>query len=188
MVKQKKTGGAWYYEFMYRGKRFFGTCEGAASKREAEAFERSVREKASQAAGLKSMKALYETFRENLTGGRKITLEDAFDLSLRKPRKRVPAGKQIAKKRGMWQDFLDFMRGERPEIATLSDVRKTHAEEYIARLRESGKYNKAIQYSRAGKKRGAGRTISYSTSEDARLCPRSINRYQMACVPRCSRS
>ena len=182
MVKQKRTGGTWYYEFMYRGKRYYGTCEGAANRRDAESFERLVREKASQAAGLKSVKALYETFREDLTGGKKITLDDAFDLSLKKPRKRVPAEKQISKKRGMWQDFLDFMRGEHPEITTLSDVRKTHAEEYIARIRESGKYNKAIQYSRTGKKRGAGQTISYSTSEDARLCPRSINRYQTACA------
>ena len=63
MVKQKKIGGAWYYEFMCRGKRYFGTCEGAKSQRQAEAFERSVREKATQAAGLKSVKALYETFR-----------------------------------------------------------------------------------------------------------------------------
>ena len=182
MVKQRRSGGAWYYEFMYRGKRFCGTCEGAASRREAEAFERTVREKASLASGLKSVKALYETFREDLTGGQKISLEDAFDRSLKKPRKRMPAEKQVAKKRGMWQDFLDFMRGEHPEITTLSDVRKTHAEEYIARLRESGKYNKAIQYSRAGKKRGACQSISYSTPEDARLCPRSINRYQTACA------
>ena len=182
MVKQRRSGGAWYYEFMYRGKRFCGTCEGAENRREAEAFERTVREKASLASGLKSVKALYETFREDLTGGQKISLEVAFDRSLKKPRKRMPAEKQIAKKRGMWQDFLDFMRGEHPEITTLSDVSKTHAEEYIAWLRESGKYNKAIQYSRAGKKRGACQTISYSTSEDARLCPRSINRYQTACA------
>ena len=72
MVKQRRSGGAWYYEFMYRGKRFCGTCEGATSKREAEAFERTVREKASLASGLKSVKALYETFREDLTGGQKI--------------------------------------------------------------------------------------------------------------------
>ena len=91
MVKQKRTGGAWYYEFMYRGKRYYGTCEGAASKREAEAFEKAVREKAAQAAGLKSVKALYETFREDLTGGKKIGLDDAFELSLKKPRKRTPA-------------------------------------------------------------------------------------------------
>ena len=182
MVKQKKAGGAWYYEFMHHGKRYFGTCEGAKSQRQAEAFERTIREKASQAAGLKSVKALYETFREDLTGGKKISLDDAFELSLKKPRKRTPAERQIALKRGIWRDFLDFMHGEHPEIINLSDVRKTHAEEYIAWLRESGKYNKTIQYSRNGKRRDTVQTVSYNTSEEGRLSPRSINRYQTACA------
>lgn len=179
MVSQKRTGGAWYYEFMYRGKKYFGTCEGATNKRDAESFERGIRDKVKQAAGLKSISALYETFREDLTGGRKITLDEAFDLSLKKPRKRTPAEKQISLKRRVWLDFLDFIHNEHPEIITLSDVRKTHAEEYIARLRESGKYNKAIQYSRTGKRRG---TITYNIPEEAHLSPRTINYYQITCA------
>lgn len=182
MVKQRRAGGTWYYQFMYRGKYYNGICEGATNRREAEAFEKTVREKVTQATGLKSVKALYETFREDLTGGKKIPLDDAFELSLKKPRKRIPAERQIALKRGMWQDFLDFMHGEYPQIVNLSDVRKTHAEEYIAGLRESGKYNKAIRYSRTGKRRDAGQTVSYSRPEEARLSPRTINHYQTACA------
>ena len=183
MVKQKKAGGAWYYEFMHHGKRYFGTCEGAKSQRQAEAFERTVREKATQAAGLKSVKALYETFREDLTGGKKISLDDAFELAMKKPRKRTPAENQIAIKRGIWQDYLDFMNGESPEIVYLSDVEKTHAEEYVARIRESGKYNKAIQYSRTtAKKRNTSQTISYTASENIQLSPRTTNYYQVVCA------
>lgn len=182
MVKQKRVGGAWYYEFMCRGKRHFGTCEGAKNQRQAEAFERSVREKATQAAGLKSVKALYETFREDLTGGKKISLDEAFELAMKKPRKRTPAEKQISIKRGIWQDFLDFMHGEHPEIVNLSDVRKTHSEEYVALIRESGKYNKAIQYSRTGKKRNASQTISYNAPENIQLSPRTTNYYQVVCT------
>ena len=182
MVKQKRTGGAWYYEFMYRGKRYYGTCEGAASKREAEAFEKAVREKAAQAAGLKSVKALYETFREDLTGGKKIGLDDAFELSLKKPRKRTPAEKKLSLKRGVWRDFLAFMHGEHPEILFLADVQKKHAEEYIARLRDSGKYDKAIQYKRPGNGRRSEQTVSYRTREDEALSPRTINFYQVTCA------
>jgi integrase len=183
VVKQKKSGGAWYYEFMHHGKRYFGTCEGAKSQRQAEAFERTVREKATQAAGLKSVKALYETFREDLTGGKRISLDDAFELAMKKPRKRTPAEKQISIKRGIWQDYLDFMRGEHPEIVYLSDVVKTHAEEYVARIRESGKYNKAIQYSRTTrKKRNTSQTISYTASENTQLSPRTTNYYQVVCA------
>jgi integrase len=167
---------------MCRGKRHFGTCEGAKNQRQAEAFERSVREKATQAAGLKSVKALYETFREDLTGGKKITLDEAFELALKKPRKRTPAEKQISIKRGIWQDFLDFMHGEHPEIVNLSDVMKTHAEEYVALIRESGKYNKAIQYNRGVKKRNASQTISYYAPENIQLSPRTTNYYQVVCT------
>ena len=182
MVKQKKAGGAWYYEFMHHGKRYFGTCEGAKSQRQAEAFERTVREKAAQAAGLKSVKALYETFREDLTGGMKISLDDAFELSLKKPRKRIPAEKKLGLKRGVWRDFLAFMHAEHPDILNLSDVEKKHAEEYIALLRESGKYVKAISYSRSGKGKQDEQTIAYRTKGVESLSPRTVNFYQVTCA------
>jgi integrase len=182
MVKQKKAGGAWYYEFMHHGKRYFGTCEGAKSQRQAEAFERTVREKATQAAGLKSVKALYETFREDLTGGKKISLDDAFELSLKKPRKRIPAEKKLGLKRGVWRDFLAFMRNEYPDILNLADVEKKHAEGYIALLRESGKYDKAVSYSRSGKGKRTGRTIAYQTRGTESLSPRTVNFYQVTCA------
>ena len=182
MVKQKRVGGAWYYEFMHHGKRYFGTCEGAKNQRQAEAFERTVREKAIQAAGLKSVKALYETFREDLTGGKKISLDDAFEFSLKKPRKRIPAEKKIGLKRGVWRDFLAFMHTEYPNILNLADVEKKHAEEYIALLRESGKYDKAVSYSRSGKGKRAGQTIAYETKGAESLSPRTVNFYQVTCA------
>ena len=152
VVKQKKVGGAWYYEFMYHGKRYFGTCEGAKSQRQAEAFERTVREKATQASGLKSVKALYETFREDLTGGEKISLNEAFELAERKPRARMPAEKYAGMKRTAWGDFLAFMHGEHPDIVNLADVTDAHAQEYIATLQQTGRYDKTINY-----KRGTGK-------------------------------
>ena len=112
MVKQKKTGGTWYYEFMIQGKRYFGTCEDCKCRRDAEAFERTMRAKALQGAGLKSVKALYETFREDLTGGKKISLYEAFALAKQKPRPLVPSEKHAGTKRTIWGDFLAFMQGD----------------------------------------------------------------------------
>ena len=182
MVYQKKAGGTWYYDLKVNLKRYRGTCEGCTTKRQAEVFERELREKIKQAAGLKSVKALYETFREDLTGGKKITLDEAFELSLKKPRKRVPAEKKLELKRGVWRDFLAFMHGEHPEIISLADVQKKHAEEYIARLRDSGKYNKAIRYNRPGTGRRGEQTIAYRTKENESLSPRTINFYQVTCA------
>ena len=179
MVKQKKTGGAWYYEFMLHGKRYFGTCEGARSQRQAEAFERTVREKATQATGLKSVKALYETFREDLTGGEKISLDKAFELAEQKPRSRIPAEKYAGMKRTAWGDFLAFMHGEHPDVVNLADVMETHAQEYISILQKTGRYEKSISYSRgAGKK---AKTIT-TRKADGALSARTVRLHQTVCA------
>ena len=179
MVKQKKAGGAWYYEFMIRGKRYFGTCDGCKNRRDAEAFERTMREKATQGAGLKSVKALYETFRDDLTGGERITLDEAFELAEQKPRPRLPSEKHAGTKRTIWGDFLAFMHGKYPDIKNLIDVTEAHAQEYIAILQKSGRYEKTINYSRTEGKRV--RTISTQNVAGA-LSPRSIRLYQMVCA------
>ena len=178
MVKQKKVGGAWYYEFMYHGKRYFGTCEGAKSQRQAEAFERTVREKATQASGLKSVKALYETFREDLTGGEKISLNEAFELAERKPRARMPAEKYAGMKRTAWGDFLAFMHGEHPDIVNLADVTDAHAQEYIATLQQTGRYDKTINY-----KRGTGKKAqTISRQAGGALSARTVRLHQTVCA------
>ena len=179
MVKQKKTGGTWYYEFMIQGKRYFGTCEDCKCRRDAEAFERTMRAKALQGAGLKSVKALYETFREDLTGGKRISLDEAFTLAEQKPRPRVPSEKHAGTKRTIWGDFLAFMKGEHPDVKNLTDVTDAHAQEYIALLQKTGRYDKSITYSRGvGKK---SRTITRLKAEGA-LSARSLHLYQMVCA------
>ena len=182
MVYQTKTGGTWYYDIQIDRKRYKGTCEGCTTRRQAEAFERALKDKTKQASGLKSVKALYETFREDLTGGKKIYLDDAFELSLKKPRKRIPAEKKMGLKRGVWRDFLAFMHAEHPDILYLSDVGKTHAEEYIALLRGSGKYDKAVSYSRSGKGKRTEQTVAYRARGIESLSPRTINFYQVTCA------
>ena len=178
MVKQKRTGGAWYYEFMLQGKRYYGTCEGANSRRAAEAIEKTVREKAVQAAGLKSVKALYETFREDLTGGKKIRLDDAFTLAEQKPRARRPGEGYAGMKRGVWLDFLSFMHDKHPEAVNLADVTEAHAQDYISLLQQSGRYNKTVNYSRGeGKK---ARSISRQTG--SALSARTIRLHQTVCA------
>ena len=182
MVYQVKAGGSWYYDIQIDHKRYKGTCEGCTTRRQAEVFERSVREKVKQASGLKTVKALYETFREDLTGGKKISLDEAFELSSKKPRKRIPAEKKLELKRGVWRDFLAFMHGVYPEITSLDEVEKKHAEEYIANLLDSGRYDKRIQYSRSSKNKRTLQTIAYQTKEAEQLSPRTVNFYQMTCA------
>ena len=179
MPYQTKTGGSWYYDIQVDHKRYKGTCEGCTTKRQAEAFEQAMKEKVKQAAGLKSVKALYETFRDDLTGGRKIFLDEAFELAERKPRSRMPAEKYAAMKRTVWADFLAFMHGEHPDVKNLIDVTDAHAQAYIALLQKSGRYEKTISYSRGDGKKA--RTITTQKAEGA-LSARTVRLHQTVCA------
>lgn len=182
MVRQRRQGGTWYYQFIRDGKRYAGRCEGATTRREAEAYEKKLMGTVTRASEQKTVKALIENFKDELTGGEKIPLDNAFELAEQKPRKRIPAAKKLGLKRGVWQDFLAFMHGEYPDIINLADVEKKHAEAYISRLRQTGRYNKAITFSRPGIGRKPNQTVSYQTRENASLSPRTINFYQMTCA------
>ena len=179
MPYQTKTGGSWYYDIQVDHKRDKGTCEGCTTRRQAEAFEQAMKEKVKQAAGLKSVKALYETFRDDLTGGRKISLNEAFELAERKPRSRMPAEKYAAMKRTVWADFLAFMHGEYPDVKNLIDVTDAHAQAYIALLQKSGRYEKTISYSRGDGKKA--RTITTQKAEGA-LSARTVRLHQTVCA------
>ena len=179
MIYQTRNGGSWYYDIQIDHKRYKGTCEGCTTRRQAENFERGVKEKAKQASGLKSVKALYETFREDLTGGKRISLNEAFELAEQKPRPRLSSEKHAATKRTIWGDFLAFMRGEHPDVENLIDVTETHAQEYIALLQKNGRYDKSITYNR-----GAGKSFRTITriKNDGPLSARSLQMYQMVCA------
>lgn len=120
MVRQKRQGGTWYYQFTKDGKMYTGKCEGAKNKREAEAYEKKFMDTVKRASEQKTVKALVDNFRDVLTGSVRIPLDDAFELAEQKPRKRIPAAKKLGLKRGVWLDFLAFMHGEYPDIINLA--------------------------------------------------------------------
>ena len=178
MVYQTKADGKWYYDLQMNRKRYKGTCEGCTTRKQAEAFERAFKEKTKQASGLRSVKALYETFREDLTGGKRISLDEAYELAEQKPRSRIPAEKYAGMKRTAWGDFLAFMHGEHPDVENLSDVTDAHAHEYVTILQKTGRYEKTISYSRGeGKK---VQTISRQTC--GALSARTVRLHQTVCA------
>ena len=83
MVRQKTKGsGNYYYQFMVDNKRYCGVCKGCTTKKAAEKYEREIRETILKASSQKTVRALIENFRDELTGGTKIKLTEAFELSL----------------------------------------------------------------------------------------------------------
>ena len=141
----RNKNGVWYYEFMVAGKRYTGTCldpEGRPTKIEriAQAYEKTARAELANIRANKSIKALAENYREELTGAKAIPLHEAYARSLEKPRKRKPGAERQALKAAHWQDFVAYMSDTYPEITHLAAVSRHHAENYVASLITYGKF------------------------------------------------
>ena len=170
-LKGKETA-EYHYEFMQNGKRYYGVCEGCTTKAAALLYEKKMKETVKTLAEQKSVGALVENFKRELTGSVAIKISDAYELSLKKPRKRQPSPELIRSKRSYWQDFVDFMTATYPEIIALDSVTTTHAEAYIQQLRTNGRFNKTVSYSGSVIKK----TREYQLKEF--LSPKTINTYQ----------
>ena len=174
VFKRKTSGGEskfYHYKFMHDGKSFHGVCKGCTTQKAAESYEKNIRSKTIELAKQKTVKALVENFRNDLTGGSNINLYDAYNLSLDKPRKRQPSDKLIKSKRAYWNDFVAFMESKYPDISDLASVRKQHAEAYIALLRSKGRFNKKIVFKTKSK------TAEYKAKSN--LAPKTCNMYQI---------
>lgn len=171
-VAKRKTPTGYTAEYHYRfkigGQLYYGVCHNCTTERAAELYERNIRETIKKASEQRSVRALVENFRDELTGGKPIGLTEAYDLYLLKPTKRKPGAHQIACNQSYWRDFTAFMAANYPDVEHLANVTKHHAEEYISLLRTSGAFDRAIKYSRNGKE------YSY-TPENIQLSPRTIN-------------
>jgi len=174
VFKRKTSGGEsefYHYKFMSGGKLSFGVCKGCTKRKAALEYEKKIRDKTIELGKQKTVKALVENFRDDLTGGSKISLREAYDLSLAKPRKRQPSETLIKSKRAYWNDFTAFMESNFPDILDMAAVRQQHAEAYIAHLRSKGRFDKQITF------KAKSKTAEYQAKSN--LSPKTCNAYQM---------
>lgn len=174
MVRQ--IGGRnYYYQFIKDGKRYNGVCEGCTTKREAEAYEKRMRDRQAAFSEQLSVDRLMERRRREITGREGIVLAEAFELSLKKPHRRVAGEKVVAQKRRAWQDFTAFMAEKHPDKTELAAVTPSDAEEYVAQLRKSGRFLREVKYQRFG------RTIT-TIPADGAPSNRTATFYQVVCT------
>ena len=181
-------GKKYHYRFRLKEHRFSGVCENCTTEKDALKFEEQVyAEKLKEYEALqrekkrirqnKTIVALVENYKLELSGGRQILLEEAYVLSQEKPSKRMPSEHIIRQKQRFWNDFLAFMKATYPEITAMTAVRKCHCESYVAYLIKNGRFVKDVAFQarrndgiiRAGYRREyklAGKTIH----EIARVC------------------
>jgi len=132
---------------MQSGRMYFGVCEGCTTERKAKEYEKTKRVLAKGMAERKSDIEDFDKYREQvITGEKQITLTDAFDEFMKKPRDREPGKKRLAANRTYFNDFLAFMATNYSEIISLRAVTTKHAEEYINLLKTKGAFTKEIKY------------------------------------------
>lgn len=151
VFKRKTSSGEtpeYHYRFMKKGKLFFGVCEGCYTEDAASAYEAKIRATADELAKQKSLKALVENFLDELSGGEKILLEDAFVTFLQKPQRKQQSPKHLQSKKSRFNDFLAFMKEKHPEALYVKDVTPKFAEEYISYLRTYGRFSKLVSSSK----------------------------------------
>ena len=166
----RNKNGVWYYEFMIQGKRYSGTCLDSKGKptgneREALSYEARMRTEVRKVRANKSVKALAENYRQELTGAKAIPLASAYQRSLEKPRKRMPGPERRVFKGNHWADFVAYMNDNSPEVDNLAAVGRHHAESYAASLRTYGRYEKCLSgLHRKGKPLSGATVTDYLTT------------------------
>mgnify|MGYP000637511969 CR=1 FL=1 len=176
-VAKRKTSsgetGEYHYDFSQNGKRYRGVCEGCTTKPAALLYEKKLKEKVKVLSEQKSVGALVENFKRELTGGDKITLDAAFELYLAKPRRKQPSVQQQQINQSQWNDFVAFMHATYPAIEQLDCVSRLHAESYIRQLREKGRFVRTIRYQRVIQ----GKSVEHSYEAQSRLSGRTVNAF-----------
>jgi integrase len=182
-VSKRKTSKGeskfYHYKFMIDRKYYTGVCIDCKTKKAAEQYERDVKKKVVELSSQKTVRALVENFRDEMTGGSNVLLSEAFDLFLKKPRKKHLEGSNLRHKKSCWRDFTEYMISKYPDIKKLADVRNSHAEEYIQYIRESGRYNKKVVYKSGQKNK------SYIRNE--KLSNRTCNAFLQALKEICDK-
>lgn len=180
----KIRGRKIHYRFMVAGVDYSGICESCEIPPDASAQEISIlkkRAKQIEAAERsriiseneklkeierdirknKTVVALVENFKYELTGGHPIRLEEAFELASQKPAKRVSKSSYAGLKKTYWQDFCAYLTHTYPDMTDICHVRRMHCEAYVKYLTDNGRFQKEIRYTvQSGQ---TSREISYSS-------------------------
>ena len=147
VFKRKTSQGfteEYHYRFMKNGKLYFGVCDGCYEEQDALSYEKKLRDTLNELKLQKNVKALVENFRDELSGGEKVLLKDAFDVASKKPRRRRSSEKHRKGKFSRFSDFVEFMSKKFPDVKFVKDVKARHAEEYISYIRKHGRFSKVI--------------------------------------------
>lgn len=175
-------GTKFHYRFRLHGRDYSGPCPGiiipenagvreiSALRKRAASFEAEIRLQAEKDVAdrahleedvrkNRTVRALVENYRYELTGGRPVHLEEAYDLAANKPSRRPAVSRFAEQRKTYFSDFVAFIKNSFPDVSTISDLRRTHCESYVTYLVEHGRFIKSVSYN-VQLKQGT-RSVSY---------------------------
>ena len=139
-----KRGERFHYRFMIRGSIYSGPCTGCTNFTQAEKFEaekrRFILQQSEAIRTNRTVTALVENYRKELSGGTDITLEDAYDLAAAKPSRHEAGDAYASLRRTYWFDFVAFLKATFPDVKLLTHIRRSHCESYVKRLVDEGRF------------------------------------------------
>ncbi len=189
-------GKTYHYRFPLKGKDCFGACPGCSTKTQAKEYERTIREKVSHELETlavetekvqqnKTIRVLVDNYSYVLTGGKPITLAEAYPLALQKPSRREPSEHIAKQKLRDWNDFVYYMAAKFPEIKELAQVRKNHCKVYVRYLIDYGRSNKHVEFhvqsgqvAYTGKYKLKNKVSGKTIHEIARVCKEVFRKLQ----------
>lgn len=181
-------GSNFYCRFKLNNKSYERVCKGCKTLKEAEAFEAAERLRiGKEVAALKeeerrirqnkTVVALIENYKQELTGAKPIPLAEAYELAVKKPSKREPSRHIAKQKRRYWYDFVSYMSATYPDISTLDKVRKLHCEAYVRYLIDHGRFNQEVRFESLRH----GKTVQGTYKRTYKLAGKTIHEIARVC-------
>lgn len=170
----QKRGSKYHYRFSVNKKSYSGVCAGCETKKEAEDYEKKIRSELDHIRHHTTVASLVTSYRYELSGATPVTIEEAFDLQLKKPTRKPLRPAYIRIRRAFWNDFRLYMAEKHADCLDLADIKKTHCEAYLKYLLDNGRFNRQVTYTRGGQE------VSF-TQKDYALAPKTIREIARTC-------
>ena len=133
-------GNHWHYRFMISGTTYSGSCAGCTNFSQAKKFEtdrrHAIEREVDAVKQNKTVAALVENYRKELSGGSDVTIASALGLASSKPSRRAPGAAYAHLRESYWNAFVSFLASNYQDVTLLSDIRRSHCEAFVSDLVE----------------------------------------------------
>ncbi len=139
----------YYFRVMIAGK----VIQQSTGEHDKRAAEKWARDHVDGLRGETQVEVLAAKVKTMISGGNDMKLADAWPKFLELAGGEKTTDKHRRQKQGCWDDFCAYLTAEHPSVTKVQGVTPEIAQEYIRRLRQTGKFEKTITFHHRYKRR-----------------------------------